>query len=80
MAERFNNYFSGVGADKTKNSNKNTFKTYMSKRRSSSLFLKPTNPAEVFNIFSYMTTFFIFLKTCNKSSCISTRTLIQLLI
>ena len=59
MAERFNNYFSKVGAllaEKIESSKENTFKTYMSKRISSSLFLNPTNPAEVFNITSSLKT------------------------
>ena len=59
MAEEFNNYFSKVGAlfaDKIESSKENTFKIYMSKRISSSLFLYPTNPAEVFNIISSLKT------------------------
>ena len=78
MAEGFNNYFSEVGAflaDKIESSKENTFKTYMSKRISSSLFLNPTNPAEVFNIISlfktskssgYDTIFSCFLKSAIK--------------
>ena len=63
MAEGFNNYFIEVGAllaDKIENSKENTFKTYMSKRISSTLFLNPTNSAEVFN--------FIFSLKTSKSS------------
>ena len=59
MAEGFNNYFSEVGTlltDKIASSKENTFKTYMSKRISSSLFLNPTNPAKVFNIISSLKT------------------------
>ena len=59
MAEGFNNYFSEVGAllaGKIESSKENTFKTYMSKRISSTLFLNPTNPAEVFNVISSLKT------------------------
>ena len=59
MAEGFNSYFSEVGAllaDKIESSKENTFKTYMSKRISSTLFLHPTNPAEVFNVISSLKT------------------------
>ena len=59
MAEGFNNYFSEVGAllaDKIESSKENTFKTYMSKRISLTLFLNPTNPAEVFNVISSLKT------------------------
>ena len=43
-------------ANKVESSKENAFKTYMSKRISSSLFLNPTNPAEVFNIISSLKT------------------------
>ena len=59
MAEGFNSYFSEVGAllaDKIESSKENTFKTYMSKRISSTLFLNPTTPAEVFNVISSLKT------------------------
>ena len=59
MAERFNNYYSEVGAlliDKVESSKENTFKTAMSKKISSSLFVNPTNPAEIFNIISSLIT------------------------
>ena len=59
MAEGFNNYYSEVGAllfDKIESSKENTFKTAMSKRISSSLFVNPTNPAEIFNIISSLKT------------------------
>ena len=71
MAEEFNSYFSEVGAllaDKIESSKESTFKTYMSKRISSTLFLNPTNPAEVLTSFLLlkpvnqvvMTTFLLF--------------------
>ena len=53
MAEGFNNYCNEVDAllaDRIESSKENTFKTYMSKRIFSLLFLNPTNPAEVSNI------------------------------
>ena len=55
MAEGFNNYYSEVGAllaDKIESCKENTFKSYISKRISSTLFLNLTNPAKVFNVIS----------------------------
>ena len=53
MAEEFNKYFSEIGkslADKINNVNKNDYINYLPERLSSSLFLNPTTPNEVFKV------------------------------